>query len=99
MNFDRSSILALKEQLEETGYSNDEQGHHLGSFVFEHRRNEILDDLQAVGYHKPLEHAGGFFPNVGGLYWFYDPEIITKSEAKVLSEEWDQAALEKRCDQ
>ncbi|MBW3245460.1 hypothetical protein KUV57_22730 [Epibacterium sp. DP7N7-1] len=93
MNFDRSTILALKAQLEEIGYANDEQ--FLGAFAFEHRRNEIFADLHEAGYDQSLEHAGAFFDNLGAVYWYYDPELTSTEMARKLSENWAQDASKK----
>lgn len=86
MKFDQPTILALKKQLEESGYANDEQ--FLGSSAFEHHRQEVLDDLNSVGYSQPLHHQGGYFPASGAVYWFYDPNMLDRSEALEKTERW-----------
>lgn len=86
MKFDQPTILALKKQLEKTGYANDEQ--FLGSTVFEHHRQEIFEDLNSVGYSQSLRHEGGFFPQAGAVYWFYDPDMLSQSEALEETENW-----------
>ncbi|WP_299969336.1 hypothetical protein [uncultured Roseobacter sp.] len=93
MNFDRSTIFSLKAQLEEIGYANDEQ--FLGAFAFEHRREEVISDLGEAGYHQDLGHGGAYIEDLGAIYWYYDPELTSRDEAKKLSEEWARRAYDK----
>lgn len=93
MNFNKVTVLALKAQLEENGYANDEQ--FLGSFAFEHRRDEIFSDLREVDYSQKLGHAGAFFESIGALYWYYDPDMNSREDALKLSEKWARDASEK----
>jgi hypothetical protein len=86
MKFDQPTILALKKQLEEIGYANDEQ--FLGSTAFKHHRQDVFDDLNIVGYSQPLHHEGGFFPQAGAVYWFYDQNMLDRSEALEKTERW-----------
>lgn len=86
MNFDLQSIFALKSQLDETGYANDEQ--FLGAFAFEHRTEEIMEDLRQVGYSAELTLMGDFFPQSGAIYWLFDQRCMTIEEARRLTEEW-----------
>lgn len=92
MNFDKVTIIKLKAQLEKIGYANDEQ--FLGSYSFEHRRDEIFSDLREVGYGQQLGHAGAFFDSIGALYWYYDPDMNSRDDALNLSEKWAQEASE-----
>lgn len=92
MTFDEATILALKAQLEQEGYANDEQ--FLGSYAFEHRREEIFSDLREAGFSHELGHAGKFFDSIGALYWYYDPEMISRDDAIRLSEKWAQKGSE-----
>ena len=86
MNFDQPTILAMKTQLMEVGYANDEQ--FLGSSAFEHMRKAIFEDLREVGYTQSLYLEGRFFPEDGAVYWFYDPDMITREEAIIMTEKW-----------
>ena len=88
MNYDQTTILELKKQLEETGYANDEQ--FLGSTAFEHHEQEVFDDLNSVGYSQALrlELEGKYFPQAGAVYWYYDPNMISRSEALEKTECW-----------
>lgn len=86
MNFDRKQILALRYELEEVGYVNDEQT-KFGS-AFEHQREDIFEDLAKTGYSKSLAHSGGFFDENGAVYWYYDPDLVSYLEAKKLTLKW-----------
>lgn len=98
MNFDLAIIEGLKRQLELEGYANDEQdfglGHgSLGSYAFEHRKAEILADLQAIGYGRRLESSGRYFDRHGAIYWMFDPEMLDREDAEAKSLQWVQNSL------
>ncbi len=79
VNFDRLTIKTLAGQLEEIGYANDEQ--FLGAYTFEHRVDEVFQDLSEIGYTRRLLHEGKYCSESGALYWYYDPEMISSDEA------------------
>ncbi|MFZ2871468.1 hypothetical protein [Zavarzinia sp.] len=93
MNFPSNLVEALKRALEQQGYANDEQHFNLGngsfgSYAFEHRKKEIIDDLRSIGYKKELESCGKFYDAHGAVYWFYDPEIIAYEDAVKRTDYW-----------
>lgn len=93
MNFDSSEIYAMKAQLEEIGYANDEQ--FLGMTTFKHRVDDIIQDLSDAGLTRPLEHEAKFYPEVGNVYWIYDPDLSTREQAFELTSKWVKDTSEK----
>lgn len=85
-NFNRTTIIALKTQLDQVGYANDEQ--FLGSTVFEHRRQDLFNDLNSVGYSGSLSHEGEYFPEAGAVYWIYDSNMISRNQAVQMTRDW-----------
>lgn len=93
MNFPRNLVEALKKVLEQQGYANDEQRFNLGSgsfgsYAFEHRKQDIADDLLSIGYEKEFESGGKFYDGHGVVYWFYDPEIMAYQDAVKRTDSW-----------
>lgn len=93
MNFDSSAIHALKAQLEEIGYANDEQ--FLGMTAFKHRMDDILQDLSDAGLTRSLKHEAKYYQEVGNVYWIYDPDLTTREEAFELTSKWLKETSEK----
>ncbi len=87
MNFDLAAMRAIKSRLEEEGYVNDEQT-SLGTQPFKHSIDKIRSDLAELGYDRELQSGGGYFENVGGLWWIYDPEMVSYEEASGISEQY-----------
>lgn len=86
MNFDSKVIQALKAQLEEIGYANDEQ--FLGMTIFKHHMDEVFQELSDAGLTRPLKHAARYYHDVGNVYWIYVPDLTTREESIELTEKW-----------
>ncbi|WGE67437.1 hypothetical protein NYR77_10775 [Actinobacillus equuli subsp. haemolyticus] len=79
--------------LERDGYFNDESS---GLFTYlQHHSEAVIRTMKEKGYDGTLDFEGGFYSGQGALYWIFDENRMSRSEARELTAEWVKSQQDK----